>query len=62
MKHEIEKNEHEKNTIKWSMIFSGLVYVLVGILILIYPHLVYYWVSGGFLIQGLSSLYRAWMS
>ncbi len=55
-----ENGDSKGKTAKRSMIFSGIVYVLVGILIIFYPRLVYYWVSGGFLAQGISSLLRAW--
>jgi len=48
------------NIDKKGMFFSGIAYVLVGTLIIFYPGLVYYWVSGGFIVQGISSLIRGW--
>lgn len=54
--------EETSNTNKVSLTFSGLLYIAVGILVLAYPDLVYYWVAGGFLLQGLSSLVQAWKS
>ncbi|MFW6007494.1 MAG: hypothetical protein ACOC4G_11305 [Bacillota bacterium] len=53
-------SEESDQTSKISLFFTGFIYLLVGILILFYPRLVYYWVSGGFLIHGISSLIRAW--
>ena len=54
--------EEAKNTSKITLTFSGIIYIGVGILIIAYPGLVYYWVAGGFLLQGLSSLVQAWKS
>ncbi|MGM0508231.1 MAG: hypothetical protein ACQERZ_03585 [Fusobacteriota bacterium] len=48
------------NTEKASLVFSGVIYLCLGVLILLYPKFVYYWVAGAFLIQGVSSLVRAW--
>lgn len=45
---------------KASLFFTGLVYVVAGILILIYPRLLYYGVAAVFLLHGISSLIRAW--
>ena len=45
-----------------SLVFTGFIYIAVGFLILMYPEFVYYWVAGGFFIQGVSSLVRAWQS
>ena len=53
-------SDQSDNVDKKGMIFSGIIYVFVGILIIFYPELVYYWVSGGFIVQGISSLIRAW--
>ncbi|MFW5976547.1 MAG: hypothetical protein ACOCQS_01235 [Bacillota bacterium] len=53
-------SEKSDKTSKLSLTFTGLIYLLVGGLILLYPRLVYYWVSGGFLIHGITSLIRAW--
>ena len=53
-------NKDSDRTSKISLFFTGIIYLGVGILILLYPKLVYIWVSGGFLIHGLSSLIRAW--
>mgnify|MGYP005838377547 CR=1 FL=1 len=44
---------------KASKIFIGVVYIVVGFLILEWPRLLYYWVAGVFLILGLTSLFRA---
>ena len=45
-------------TRRFSLIFSGVIYLFMGIMILIYPHLIYYWVSAGFFFQGVSLLVR----
>lgn len=45
---------------KASLLFTGLVYISVGILILVYPKFLYYGVAGVFMIHGISSLVRAW--
>lgn len=45
---------------KASLFFTGLVYIVVGILILLYPRLLYYGVAAVFLLHGISSLIRAW--
>ena len=45
-------------TKRFSRIFSGIIYLIMGVLILIYPDLVYYWVAGGFFLQGVSLLVR----
>lgn len=37
----------------------GILYIVIGLLILMYPDLVYYMVAGVFGMQGLSSLVRA---
>lgn len=52
--------EKTQETRRISLVFSGIVYVGVGLLIIAYPSLVYYWVAGGFLLQGISALVRAW--
>lgn len=52
--------EEASNTEKVSLSFSGLIYIALGLLVIAYPGLVYYWVAGGFLLQGLSMLVRAW--
>jgi len=44
---------------KASLFFTGVVYICISILILVYPRYLYYWVAGVFLIHGLSSLIRA---
>ncbi len=54
--------DNTKKTHRASMIFTGIIYIAVGFLILLYPEFVYYWVAGGFFIQGVSSLVRAWQS
>lgn len=53
-------SEKTGKTERASLIFIGLMYLVVGILILLYPKFVYYWVSVIFLIQGVSSLVSAW--
>ena len=45
---------------KASLFFTGLVYIVVGILILLHPRLLYYGVAAVFLLHGISSLIRAW--
>ena len=42
-----------------SFLFTGLVYVLVGVLVLTQPRFIYYWIAGLFVIQGVVSLVRA---
>ncbi len=49
-------------TEKASLIFTGIIYLGVGFLILIYPQFLYYWVAGVFFIQGVVSLVNAWRS
>ena len=51
-----------RKTHRASLIFTGFIYIAVGLLILMYPEFVYYWVAGGFFIQGVASLVRAWQS
>ncbi|MCK8816908.1 hypothetical protein MWH28_05910 [Natroniella sulfidigena] len=53
-------SEKTGKTERASLIFTGIVYLFVGILILLYPQFVYYWVAGVFFIQGVSSLVGAW--
>ena len=45
---------------KITLVFSGLIYVTVGMLIISNPELVYYWVAGGFFLQGLTKFVEAW--
>jgi len=52
------KKTEEKGT-RASFVFSGIVYVAVGLLILVYPEFVYYWVAGGFFLQGITSFINA---
>ena len=47
-------------TERTSLVFMGLLYVVVGGLILAYPRFLYYWVAGAFIVHGASSLIRAW--
>jgi len=47
-------------TNKITLIFSGLIYIIVGMLIISNPELVYYWVAGGFFLQGLTKFVEAW--
>lgn len=53
-------SEKTGQTERVSLIFTGLVFLSMGILVLFYPAFVHYWVAGGFLIQGVASLVRAW--
>ena len=53
MSNKISKTE------KVGLIFAGLVYVVVGVAILIYPTLLYIWVAGGFIIGGVTYVVRA---
>ena len=46
---------------KLSVLFVGLVYILMAVLILIKPGFFYYWVASVFFIQGLVSLSRAFI-
>ncbi len=43
-----------------SLAFTGIIFILIGFIVLIYPWTVYYWVAGGFIIQGISNLVRGW--
>lgn len=54
--------EEAENTNKITLIFSGLIYIIVGMLIISNPELVYYWVAGGFFLQGLTKFVEAWKS
>ncbi len=47
---------------KVSLIFTGIVYLAVGLLIIFYPELLYYGVAGVFFVQGISLLFRAIIS
>lgn len=47
-------------TERTSLVFMGVLYLVIGVLILVYPRFLYYWVAGAFLIHGASSLVRAW--
>jgi len=53
-------SEKSERTEKVSLFFTGTIFILAGVLILLFPRFVYYWVAGGFLFQGVSSLVRAW--
>ena len=55
-------SEKTGKTERASLIFTGAMYIFVGILILIYPKFVYYWVAGVFFIQGVASMVRAWQN
>jgi uncharacterized membrane protein HdeD (DUF308 family) len=44
---------------KISLAFTGLVYMVAGIVIMLRPAFLYYWVAGLFFIQGVVSLVRA---
>lgn len=45
-----------------ALVFTALVYLTVGVLILLRPRLLYYWIAGAFLLHGCSLLVRAWSS
>ena len=47
---------------KISLIFSGIIYFAMGVLIIANPELVYYWVAGGFFLQGLTKFVQVWKS
>ena len=53
-------SEKASKTERASLTFTGIIYMFVGALILLYPQFLYYWVAGVFFIQGISSLVRAW--
>lgn len=53
-------SEKTGRTEKVSLTISGVIFLSIGLLILFYPQFVYYWVAGGFIIQGISSFIRAW--
>ena len=53
-------SEKTNKTERASLFFTGIIYLGVGALILLYPDFVYYWVAGVFFIQGVSSLIRSW--
>ncbi|NQT07210.1 MAG: hypothetical protein HQ575_06695 [Candidatus Omnitrophica bacterium] len=46
---------------KLSLIFTGIIYFVVGLLIIFHPKFLYYGVAGVFFVQGISSLFRALM-
>ena len=52
-------SEKSSKTEKISLAFTGIIFITIGIIVLIYPELVYYLVAAGFLMQGISSLVRA---
>ncbi|RLE12559.1 hypothetical protein DRJ04_05945 [Candidatus Aerophobetes bacterium] len=53
MSNKISKTE------KVSLAFAGLVYLVAGIAILIYPRFLYYWVAAGFILGSVSHFIRA---
>lgn len=55
-------SEKTNKTERASLLFTGIIYLGVGALILLYPDFVYYWVAGVFFIQGVSSLIRSWQN
>ncbi len=55
-------SEKTGRTERVSLILTGMIFLSIGILILFYPRFVHYWVAGGFFIQGVSSLIKAWYS
>ncbi|MFW5981303.1 MAG: hypothetical protein ACOCRU_01875, partial [bacterium] len=52
--------EKTSKTEKITLTFMGILYIFFAILINFYPSLVYYWVALIFVLQGISSLVRAW--
>ncbi len=52
-------NEKMPNTKKITTFFTGLILITAGILTLNYPNLIYYWVSGAFILSGVSYLIQA---
>ncbi|ACB86320.1 hypothetical protein Nther_2770 [Natranaerobius thermophilus JW/NM-WN-LF] len=53
-------SEKTEQSTKASLVFSGIVYIAMGGLILIFPEFVYYWIAGGFFLQGIASFVNAW--
>ncbi|MFW5997043.1 MAG: hypothetical protein ACOCQP_03415 [Lentisphaeria bacterium] len=53
-------SDNMSKTERASLVFTGIAYLFVGLLILKFPRFVYYWVAGIFVIQGISSLVNAW--
>lgn len=51
---------NKTTTQRLALVFTALVYLTVGILILVQPKLLYYWIAGAFLLHGASLLVRAW--
>jgi len=54
-----EISEKTSKTERVSLVFIGILFIIIGILVLMYPDLVYYLVVVGFLMQGISNLVRA---
>ncbi len=48
------KKIHER----MSYLFTGLAYIVVGILVITQPRFFYYWIAGIFLLQGVASILR----
>ena len=44
---------------KASRIFVGLLYIVMGVLILMYPGFFFYWVSIVFFVHGIFNIFRA---
>ena len=51
--------EKTGKTEKVSLLLMGILYIIIGILLLFYPELIYYWVATVFFLQGISTLVRA---
>ncbi len=49
------------NNERISFLFTGLAYILVGVLVITQPKFLYYWIAGIFMIQGIVSLVRAFL-
>lgn len=56
----IGENLNKTTTKRLALLFAAFVYLGVGILILVKPNLLYYWIAGAFLLHGVSLLVRAW--
>lgn len=41
-----------------SYLFTGLAYIVVGVLVITQPRFFYYWIAGIFLLQGVASILR----
>lgn len=44
-----------------SFLFTGIAYIVVGVLVVTQPRLFYYWIAGIFLLQGVASIIRGFV-